>query len=69
VIDIPNSIVSSPRQRPTPPTPPTAAEDRTGVGGTIAEIGDLSVFLLRSVGYRLRLGSYLVRRRLAGDNP
>ncbi|PSQ55741.1 ATP-binding protein [Halobacteriales archaeon SW_12_67_38] len=69
VIDIPNSIVSSPRQRPTPPTPPTAAEDRTGVGGTIAEIGDLSVFLLRSVGYRLRLGSYLVRRRLAGDDP
>ncbi|WP_049903864.1 ATP-binding protein [Halococcus agarilyticus] len=69
VIDIPNSIVSSPRRRPTPPTPPTAAEDRTGVGGVVAEIGDLSVFLLRSAGYRLRLGSYLVRRRLADDDP
>lgn len=68
VIDIPNDIVSSPRQRPTPPTPPATAEDRTGVGGVVAEIGDLSVFLLRSLGYRLRLGSYLLRRRLAGDD-
>ena len=68
VIDIPNSIVSSPRRRPTPPTPPTATEDRTGVGGVVAEIGDLTVFLLRSAGYRLRLGSYLLRRRLTDDD-
>jgi hypothetical protein len=68
VIDIPNDIVSSPRQRPTPPTPPATAEDRTGVGGVVAEVGDLSVFLLRSLGYRFRLGSYLLRRRLAGDD-
>ncbi|MGQ5517171.1 helicase HerA domain-containing protein [Halococcus saccharolyticus] len=68
VIDIPNDIVSSPRQRPTPPTPPATAEDRTGVGGVVAEVGDLSLFLLRSLGYRLRLGSYLLRRRLAGDD-
>ncbi|EMA49021.1 MULTISPECIES: ATP-binding protein [Halococcus] len=68
VIDIPNDIVSSPRQRPTPPTPPATAEDHTGVGEVIAEVGDLSLFLLRSLGYRLRLGSYLLRRRLAGDD-
>ncbi|PSP88055.1 ATP-binding protein [Halobacteriales archaeon QS_4_69_34] len=50
--------------RPESPSPPAAPEERAGVGGTLAEFGDFSSYLLRSLAYRARLGVYRARRAL-----
>jgi intein/homing endonuclease len=50
--------------RPEAPSPAAAPEERAGVGGTLAEFGDFSSYLLRSLAYRVRLGVYRARRAL-----
>lgn len=53
-----------PRPEPTRPEPPTAPENREGVGGNLLEVGEMTVYFWRSIAYRCQVVSYRVRRWL-----
>jgi|GEM_PF-942108 len=50
---------------PRRPTPPDRPSNRSGLAGVILEFGEMTIYLLKSTSYRLRLASYKLRRKLS----
>jgi hypothetical protein len=56
---------TTPTTPPRRPTPPERPANRSGLAGVLLEFGEMTVYLLKSTSYRLRLASFKLRRKLS----